>query len=155
MLTEIEWWGGLIILWAIGVYRYLSQTDELHEEPETDLGYYLFNTILLLSIATVSLYFYSLDSAISLLVYQVLLGLLILISLALLVWDRIDTFRPDEEGSSDTDIEKNENSDSIESGGDDDPEDVGVIYTVIGHVFLYTPTYVAIALGATKIYPLV
>lgn len=162
MLTEIEWWGGLVILWAMSVITFLIKTSW----PEKDLNYYAYHLMSVLAIALISLFFYPLESASLRLFYQGLLALTVAVIVFLIVRNGIIEYQerqqiaeqdnPDCYGdgadayNEDEEPEDDEPDYDDESDFDDDESGTSLKHVLMGHLVLYTPAYIALFLGGLK-----
>ena len=125
MLTEIEWWGGLLFIWAAAFYR-IAYPDIVkngwlaRDCISLHLAY-------LCSAAVLALYFYPLSGVMPT-VYLSLLGVGLLALVLSIVWE------PD-------DLETAEGSSFV-------------VDVIIGGVALFGPMIIAFILGAVKSYGL-
>jgi hypothetical protein len=131
MLTEIEWWGGLLFIWLALVYYMI------HKEGEWDskLELIVINIVYLSCSIVLALYFYALGTPTMQYIYLGALGLGIPFSILLFFLQRIDP-------------EDSETADKEEAKEDD--EEDGSAHLMAANVILYTPIVVALGLGIYK-----
>lgn len=125
MLTEIEWWGGLLFIWGVLNYRGLLSGGATHRSC---LIIFLFPGVLL------ALYFYPLASPIMRYSYLASLAVAILGLLYMQFW-------PDSE---DKELEQ--------TGGDnaDEEEPDDSKFELLGQIIIFTPPVIACLLGSIK-----
>jgi hypothetical protein len=131
MLTEIEWWGGLLFIWLALVY-YLIHKDG---EWDSKLELVTVNITYICAAVVLALFFYALNTPTMKYVYIGALGLGIPLSILLLFL----------QGNESSDSETPDNEEAEE----DDEED-GSEHVIAGHVLLYTPIVIAFGLGIYK-----
>ena len=137
MLTEIEWWGGLLYL--CGALAYWITYKEIGMKWALD--YIGFHLAFLTSAVLLALYFYELDSP---LLQKLYVGLTVMALVSiLLMW-----FWPssDEEPSADSLHE-----DAADEEADEEP---GLLTIIIGNLVLCGPLLATVVLGALKSYGL-
>lgn len=127
MLTQIEWWGGLLIIWMVLAYSAIYK--DLMHESKLDLTFLLTTLVHVIAIGVLAAYFYSLESDTSQLIYIGAIGAGLLITLYLF-------FAP---GS--------EDQEEIATGED---EEVGKGYEIAGQMILFLPLLVSLGLGGYK-----
>jgi hypothetical protein len=132
MLTEIEWWGGLIFLWWAGSYWFVIQATK---------GVYNLDAIMshvsyILSAVVLAFYFYPLENA---LVKQLYIGSIVtgLIALTMVL------FLP---GSDESDTDEQNSTSETEDDKD---------YTMLGNLLFTAPLVTIFILGAFKSYTLI
>ncbi len=132
MLTEIEWWGGLLFIWIAICYR-LAYREYLGSGGFS-LSFTVFNLAFLCTGFILALYFYRLDGGIIGLAY---LGVLVLgiVACGLAVFWPAD-----------------ESGDAAAGGGDEDDEEeeIGPVASALAGVILFFPLLVSLLLGLFK-----
>ena len=120
MLTEIEWWGGLLTLWFVA--GYMATLSVYKGKSKLNLTYVVCNLAFVSSILVLALYFYPLESVFAKLLYAAILlvGLLSTIAMSVIPEDGID--EPEEEE----------------------------ISTLTSYAILLTPFVISLALGLFK-----
>lgn len=138
MLTEIEWWGGVLFLWFAGCY-WLTQKEY---DPETKLSvdYLAFNIAFLSSAAVLALYFYTLESEVYQQLYIATLGVGLLSTLLMLFWP---------ESKSANEEEKVQSEKKTDEAAEEE-EEVGPIFEFFGQLIFLFPVLVSLALGLYK-----
>ena len=128
MLTEIEWWGGLLFIWIAICYR-LAYREYLGSGGFS-LSFTVFNLAFLCTGFILALYFYRLDGGIIGLAY---LGVLVLGIVAC----GLAVFWPADESG---------------DGGDEDDEEeeIGPVASALAGVILFFPLLVSLLLGLFK-----
>jgi len=148
MLTEIEWWGGLIFCWGAAMYWLLQKESDLLSETDQ----ILINGVFFSSAATLALYFYDLPSDIAMMCY---LGLTALGILLLLVTLFVPT--------DDLDIELEVKKELALQRGEipqeeDDSQDANEPKPWVAWLSTFAsfaPSTVALTLGSFKAYPFI
>ncbi len=183
MWTQIEWWGGLLFVAGAVVYR--MAIGALDKDAAFDANRLLSHVFFLAPAVVLAGYFYPLDQPGLRYAYLGVLALALLAMAATLgmeIWDNVQTTDGAKEGngtkvaspghgrpSSAQDAPETRmlEPDSLGSGnaqdraqgrGDDaqdDDEEVGTFYTVLGMLLLYSPVFVACGLGCSKAWPMV
>lgn len=130
MLTEIEWWGGLVIIWAALTLRYLTQ------ESEEDRSYYWTSIMVFVAAGLFfALHFYPLLAPLQ---RYAFLGLLV-VSLVSLLLHLFLSLR----GSSDEQEPVSAPVDEVEEGG--------VFVSLLGYTFIYGPVLACLLIGAVRV----
>lgn len=127
MLTQIEWWGGLLIIWM--VLGYSAIYKDLMRESKLDLTFLLTTLMHLITIGVLAVFFYSLESRTAQLLYTGAVGAGLLIMLYLF-------FAPD--------------SGEPEENAAEEDEDVGKGFEIAGQIILFLPLLVSLGLGGYK-----
>ncbi len=131
MLTEIEWWGGIIFIWWAFSYWFVFKEWTV----EMSVSFISMNLSYILSAFVLALYFYPLESIDIKYAYLIVLAIAIVSILLMFFWP--DTNKSlEEEG-------KNESDDS--ELNDDDSSD-----ELIGQVFLFSPMVIGCLLALFK-----
>jgi hypothetical protein len=131
MLTEIEWWGGLLFIWMGLLYYWLGKAYK-----EDSMLAFLVSTIAHISAATVlALFFYTLDTPTIQYVYVGAIVLGIPLSILMFWWP-------------DKDEEDSESPDGKESEEDEEEDSKGL--EILANLLLYTPIVVTFGLGIYK-----
>lgn len=130
MLTNIEWWGGVTILWMIACAKFVYENVDFKEKfhPIYVSSYIAFP----LALVSIVLYFYTLDVAVYQRVYAVLVCVGILAFLTML-------FYPEGEGDDETE------------GKDEGEGESNISAEIIGNILLYFPVVLSYGLGAYKV----
>lgn len=135
MLTEIEWWGGLLFIWWALCYRMFLSGDL----PRLSLDALINHCVFIFSAVLLALYFYPLASPAAQYGYLVGLGLA-LISLAMMFfWPEGDDDEP--AASVEADVEEE--------------EEIGAGYELMGQAIYCAPLVIACLLGVVKSYDVV
>ncbi len=141
MLTEIEWWGGLLFIWGAGVYWMVKQESE----GKWDLQTSIYHLLYLCAILVLSLYFYAVESSILQFAYIIawLMGSILIPVLGF--WSSDDDSKEiNDEGNREVSTDSQE----------DDDEEVGPLYTFLGFLFIFTPFIITFILGGFKSFEL-
>ena len=149
MLTQIEWWGGLIFVVGALTYRMVMGALEPHDEgiPWYRLQMHAFY---LLPAVVLAGYFYPLERAALQYAYLTVLGASLVMVLVMLAQELMGDASEDEtthaQGPGDEREETTRATETGESGG---------WASVLGAVVLYSPVLVACGLGCAKAWPIV
>ncbi|WP_298211011.1 hypothetical protein [Acidovorax sp.] len=143
MLTQIEWWGGLIFVLGALTYRLVLGSLEKEEEG-FDWYRWQMHAFFLLPAVVLAAYFYPLESRALQYGYLGVLG----VSLVLLVVMLVQEITGDgaEDGADKT---------AKAEKAQEEDENPGLLMTVVGSMVLYSPVLVACALGGYKAWPMV
>ena len=149
MLTQIEWWGGLIFV--VGALTYRMVMGALETEDEGIPWYRLqMHAFYLLPAVVLAGYFYPLERAALQYAYLTVLGASLVMVLVMLAQELMGDASEDEtthaQGPGDEREETTRATETGESGG---------WASVLGAVVLYSPVLVACGLGCTKAWPMV
>ncbi|RZJ10551.1 MAG: hypothetical protein EON50_15090 [Acidovorax sp.] len=157
MLTNIEWWGGLIFVLGAVTYKLVMGALEKKEEG---INWYrgLMHAFFLLPAVVLAGYFYPLARAELQYGYLGVLGASLAVVLVMLVQE-ITGDSPEEaekkadkaKGAGEEEKEKPPQP-ADEAGDDDEP---GWLMTVVGALALYSPVLAACGLGCYKAWPMV
>ena len=183
MLTEIEWWGG--VLFIVGAVVYRMAIGALDKDAGFDANRLLSHVFFLAPAVVLAGYFYPLERPGLRYAYLGVLAVALLAMVATLgmeIWDNIQTAKEAKaagtgQGSASvvTDapetrmlepaalasVQASQGMQGQGEGGegdsedDDDDEEVGTFYTVLGMLLLYSPVFVVCALGCYKAWPMV
>lgn len=178
MLTEIEWWGG--VLFVVGAVVYRMAIGALDKDAEFDANRLLSHVFFLAPAVVLAGYFYPLERPGLRYAYLGVLAVALLAmvtTLGMEIWDNAKTTKEAQaagagQASSAQDAPetrmlepaalasaqaKQEMRGQGDGGEDDsgDDEEVGTFYTVLGMLLLYSPVFVACALGCYKAWPMV
>ena len=149
MLTQIEWWGGLIFVVGALTYRMVMGALEPQDEgiPWHRLQMHAFY---LLPAVVLAGYFYPLERAALQYAYLAVLGASLVMVLVMLAQELMGDASEDEtthaQGPGDEREESTRTTEAEESGG---------WASVLGAVVLYSPVLVACGLGCAKAWPIV
>ena len=128
MLTEIEWWGGLLFIW-LG-FCFIMMRNEFSDEPRFGVGYLSLHAAYLSVGALLAMYFYPLDTP---LLQHIYLGTLV----AAVVFNLVFAFWPD--------------SELIKAkAAEIDESESGIGTTIFGWVLFLTPDLTVFALAIYK-----
>ena len=149
MLTQIEWWGGLIFV--VGALTYRMVMGALETEDEGIPWYRLqMHAFYLLPAVVLAGYFYPLERAALQYAYLTVLGASLVMVLVMLAQELMGDASEDEtthaQGPGDEREETTRATETGESGG---------WASVLGAVVLYSPVLVACGLGCAKAWPIV
>lgn len=128
MLTEIEWWGGILFIWF--VLCYLLAHKEYPNKWSVD--YFSFNIAFVAAAFILALYFYPLESPTSQYLYLAVLAIGLLASILMFFW-------PESEEAKATLNEKS-----------DDDEEIGAFWETLGQIIFFFPVVASLALGLYK-----
>ena len=151
MLTQIEWWGGLIFV--VGALTYRMVMGALEKKDEGISWYRLqMHAFYLLPALVLAGYFYPLEQLALQYAYLAVLGASLVIVVVMLVQEMTgDSGEGDEKDKADKRGEGGE-AKPAEEGDDEEP---GWLMSVVGALVLYSPVLVACGLGCAKAWPLV
>jgi hypothetical protein len=149
MLTQIEWWGGLIFV--VGALTYRMVIGALEPQDEGIPWYRLqMHAFYLLPAVVLAGYFYPLERAALQYAYLTVLGASLVMVLVMLAQELMGDASEDEtthaQGPGDEREETTRATETGESGG---------WASVLGAVVLYSPVLVACGLGCAKAWPMV
>ena len=149
MLTQIEWWGGLIFV--VGALTYRMVMGALEDEGKGIPWYRLqMHAFYLLPAVVLAGYFYPLERAALQYAYLTVLGASLVMVLVMLAQELMGDASEDEtthaQGPGDEREETTRATETGESGG---------WASVLGAVVLYSPVLVACTLGCAKAWPIV
>lgn len=138
MLTEIGWWGGILITWVL-----IASKITYAEMKKTVSTFQLVNWLvnLIVTIAVIALYFYALSSKPAQYLY---FGLVAIAAVSLL----LIFFGPDAKEDSDQKGEENKEENKEEE------EEVGKGFEIAGAIIFLFPIFIGVALGCYKSYGL-
>ncbi|WP_462389642.1 hypothetical protein [Acidovorax sp. Q11] len=150
MLTEIEWWGGLIFV--LGAITHRLVTGALDKKDEgIDWHRWQMHGFFVLPAVVLAGYFYPLAGTGLQYAYLGVLGAALLLVAVMLVQEVIGDAG---EGSAETTAEAASGAAAAGAAQADD-ESPGWLMTLIGVVVLYSPVLVACGLGCAKAWPMV
>ena len=149
MLTQIEWWGGLIFV--VGALTYRMVIGALEPQDEGIPWYRLqMHAFYLLPAVVLAGYFYPLERTALQYAYLAVLGASLVMVLVMLAQELMGDASEDEtthaQGPGDEREETTRATETGESGG---------WASVLGAVVLYSPVLVACGLGCAKAWPIV
>lgn len=184
MLTEIEWWGG--VLFIVGAVVYRMAIGALDKGAGFDANRLLSHVFFLAPAVVLAGYFYPLERPGLRYAYLGVLAVALLAMVSTLgmeIWDNAKTAQEAKEAQAAGTGQASSVQDAPETrmlepaalasaqaqqakqgmqgqgdGGDGDSEDdeeVGTFYTVLGMLLLYSPVFAACALGCYKAWPMV
>lgn len=151
MLTQIEWWGGLIFV--LGALTYRMVMGALEKKDEGIPWYRLqMHAFYLLPAVVLAGYFYPLERIALQYAYLAALGAALVVVVVMLVQEVT--------GDADNNDEKDKGGKRGEGGAakqteDGDDEEPGWLMSVVGATVLYSPVLVACGLGCAKAWPMV
>jgi hypothetical protein len=131
MLTEIEWWGGLLFIWLALVYYMIHKDGEW----DSKLELVTVNISYISAAIVLALFFYALNTPTMQYIYIGALGLGIPFSILLHFLQGIE--------SSDSETPDKEEA-------EEDNEEYSGEHVIAGNVLLYTPIVVVFGLGIYK-----
>lgn len=150
MLTEIEWWGGLIFV--LGAITHRLVTGALGKKDEgIDWHRWQMHGFFVLPAVVLAGYFYPLAGPGLQYAYLSVLGAALLLVAVMLVQEVIGDAG---EGSAETTAEAASGAAAAGAAQADD-ESPGWLMTLIGVVVLYSPVLLACGLGCAKAWPMV
>lgn len=150
MLTQIEWWGGVIFVLGALTYRMVMGALE---RPVNGFPWYrlMMHVFFLAPAALLAGYFYPLTQPALQYGYLALLAVPLLVVAVMLVQEMTGDSGEDnkEEGRSHESLKKGA---TAETGDDEEP---GWLMSVVGAVVLYSPVLTACGLACNKAWPMV
>lgn len=167
MLTQIEWWGGLIFVLGAAAYRLVMGATEKSDEG---ISWYrgFMHAFFVLPAMVLAAYFYPLHSAWLQYAYLGVLGASLLIVAAMLVQEFMGDGHDEaaaNQGAATSGPTMREGEEGEEAGtaprkaaqahGEALEDDSGWLATVLGALVLYSPVFVVCGLGCYKAWPLV
>ena len=163
MLTEIEWWGGLVFVLGAVTYKLVMGALEKKEEG-IDWYRWLMHGFFVLPAVVLAGYFYPLANTGLQYGYLGVLGASLVVVLVMLVQEITGDGPEDAEKKAD----QAQNADKAEREGEEEKkkkpqpaekeeeeEETGWLMTVVGALVLYSPVLVACGLGCHKAWPMV
>jgi|EP01030_Chromulinospumella_sphaerica_P009730 hypothetical protein len=183
MLTEIEWWGG--VLFIVGAVVYRMAIGALDKDAGFDANRLLSHVFFLAPAVVLAGYFYPLERPGLRYAYLGVLAVALLAmvtTLGMEIWDNVQTAKEAKAKAAGTgqgiasavqdapetrmlepaalaSMQASQGTqgqgDGSEGDSEDDDEEVGTFYTVLGMLLLYSPVFVACALGCYKAWPMV
>ena len=149
MLTQIEWWGGLIFV--VGALTYRMVMGALEPQDEGIPWYRLqMHAFYLLPAVVLAGYFYPLERAALQYAYLTVLGASLVMVLVMLAQELMGDASEDETTHAQVPgDEREETTRATETG------ESGGWASVLGAVVLYSPVLVACGLGCAKAWPIV
>jgi hypothetical protein len=131
MLTEIEWWGGLLFIWLGFLYYWVGKAYK----EESMLAFMVATVAFIASAIVLALFFYPLDTPTIRYVYVGAIGLGIPVAIVMFWWP--DAEEEDSETPGEKDAEEDEEGDSK-----------GL--EIAANLLLYTPVVITFGLGIYK-----
>ncbi|SMF28296.1 hypothetical protein SAMN02745866_01811 [Alteromonadaceae bacterium Bs31] len=131
MLTEIEWWGGVLVIWMLAFFSIIYK--DFPKETRFSFGFAIICATFAFAGITLCLYFYELDSRLMRYLYM---GVVVagIVSLVLaLFWP-----------------EKSSTASEGEGAGEQNEEDAGKFYNLLAEGLFYFPIVVSFGLGLFK-----
>jgi hypothetical protein len=168
MLTEIEWWGGL--LFVVGAVVYRMTIGALDKDTGFDANRLISHLFFLAPAVVLAGYFYPLDRPALRYGYLAALAVALLAVAAIMameVWDHLAAAKSDDAANAgaperaaqpahDALETRMQGVASADDGGSEESEEpVGTLYTLLGMVFMYSPVLIVCALGCYKAWPMV
>ncbi|CAA0096714.1 Uncharacterised protein [BD1-7 clade bacterium] len=135
MLTEIEWWGGLLFIWMAWCFSMLFENNE--SQTKIDVSSVATMVTFLCAAIVLALYFYPLTDPVMKKSYLAVSALGIFSLIVMFLWPEKDDGLPDKEVDSDlqNDIENEEDS-----------------LLWLGHLIILFPVCVALSIGGYRSY---
>lgn len=140
MLTEISWWGGLLFLWFAMSYTFVKNEFN-KEDSRVSAEKIIFNLTFACSAIILALYFYPLESILMQQGYLASVTLALLSLILMFAWPDSDKGEGEELAAKKKDNEQPK---------EEDEEELGLIYELLGQGILLLPIIISIALGAYK-----
>ncbi len=149
MLTQIEWWGGVIFVLGAITYRMIMGALE---KPAQGIAWYrlMMHLFFLAPAALLAGYFYPLTQPALQYGYLALLGVSLLVVAIMLVQEITGDSGKGEDGGGDK--EKGKGGEAAQADEDEEP---GWLMSVVGAIVLYSPVLTACGLACTKAWPMV
>lgn len=148
MLTEIEWWGGLIFV--VGALVYRSAIGALDQDAPWDANRLLSHVFFLAPAVVLAGYFYPLNQPALRYAYLGALGVALLALVITFAMELKDQAQAASDSTPDDGATRMLEPDAPVADGDAAEEKVGTFYTVLGMLVLYSPVLVACGLGCIK-----
>lgn len=123
MLTEIEWWGGILFIWFVICYKMVCG----EQEKKLSVDFFAFNFSFISSAAVLALYFYPLETPVLKQIYLILLIIALFSTLLMLFWPE-----------------------SEQESSDKDDEEIGLFYEILGQSIFFFPVFASFGLGVYK-----
>lgn len=150
MLTQIEWWGGVIFVLGALTYRMVMGALE---RPVDGFPWYrlMMHVFFLAPAALLAGYFYPLTQPALQYGYLALLAVSLLVVAVMLVQEMTGDSGEDnkEEGRSQESLKEGTSAETA------DHEEPGWLMSVVGAIVLYSPVLTACGLACTKAWPMV
>lgn len=144
MLTQIEWWGGLIFV--VGALTHHMVLGALETKDEGISWYRLqMHAFYLLPAVVLAGYFYPLERLALQYAYLAVLGASLVVVVVMLAQEIT--------GDSGDEKEMKGGGGAAKRAGEGDDEEPGWLTSVVGALVLYSPVLVACGLGCTKAWP--
>ncbi|BEU95288.1 hypothetical protein ACDW_09930 [Acidovorax sp. DW039] len=148
MLTEIEWWGGLIFV--VGAWVYRSAIGALDQDAPWDANRLLSHVFFLAPAAVLAGYFYPLNAPALRYAYLGALGVALFAMVTTFAMELKDQAQAASNSTPDDGATRMLEPDAPAATGEAADEEVGTFYTVLGMLVLYSPVLVACGLGCVK-----
>ncbi len=157
MLTQIEWWGGVIFVLGALAYRMVMGALD---RPAQGIPWYriMMHVFFLAPAVLLAGYFYPLTPPALQYGYLALLAVSLLVVAVMLVQEMVGDSGPseDEGGDPKKGLEKaTEKGRGGEAADADDSDEPGWLLTLVGAIVLYSPVLAACGLACTKAWPMV
>ena len=154
MLTEIEWWGGVVFVLGAITYRLVMGALE---KQESGIDWYRLqmHAFFLLPAVVLAGYFYPLARTGLQYAYLGVLALSLLVVLVMLVQEITGDSPQEAERKKAATGPAGTPAAAAASGDGNDDEEPGRVMTLVGSLALYSPVLVACGLGCYKAWPLV
>lgn len=152
MLTQIEWWGGVIFVLGALTYRMVMGALE---RPVDGIPWYrlMMHVFFLAPAALLAGYFYPLTQPALQYGYLALLAISLLVVAVMLVQEMTgDSGEGQEEGRSKEPLKEGATAKADDT---DEYEEPGWLMSVVGAMVLYSPVLTACALASYKAWPMV
>lgn len=131
MLTEIEWWGGLLIIWLVFCYAIIYK--EYSDEPKLELGFLSTSVAFFSAGVMLALYFYTLDSQLMQYIYIGFIGFGMLSTVLMFFWPETESMK----------------SKALAKQSDDE-EEIGKVYEILGQAIFFFPIIASFGLAFYK-----
>lgn len=152
MLTQIEWWGGIIFVLGAMTYRMVMGALE---KPAQGIAWYrlMMHVFFLAPAVLLAGYFYPLTQPALQYGYLALLGVSLLVVGVMLVQEMTGDAGEDDAAAV-AKTTKGEGAKGEAGEGSEDNEEPGWLMSVVGATVLYSPVLTACGLACTKAWPM-
>lgn len=133
MLTEIEWWGGLLFIWL--AFCYITMYEEYKDEPKFEVGFLSTNIAFFTSATVLSLYFYTLDTQLIQHIYLGAIALGILSTVLMFFWPGTESMKYKV---------------AAKQKSSEDEKEIGKVFEILGAMIFFLPVIASFGLGAYK-----
>ncbi len=149
MLTQIEWWGGVIFV--LGALAYRLVLGALEKGEGHDWYRWLMRLFFVLPGVLLAGYFYPLERLALQYAYLGVLG----VALLAVAWVLVQEVTGDADSDKDKAAKAGREGEKSQAGEDSEDEEPGWLMTIVGVAVLYSPVLAACGLACHKAWPMV